>query len=98
MQIPKSRLNYICKDDIRQNHNQQTYHINLKHLYYKHSSLNKKCFRKEKQMLLNPNATDRTKTRFFNPHIRKISKVVSRKLMSGICCMKPVRTFITSAC
>ena len=28
----------------------------------------------------------------------KLSKVVYKKTLSGICCMKPVRTFITSAC
>ena len=35
---------------------------------------------------------------YFYLHIWKISKVIYKKTLSGIYCMKPVRAFVTSAC
>ena len=50
-------------------------------------------------MLLIQNATPNwTKSTFFYLHIQEIIKVVCKKILSGLCCMKPSHTFITSAC
>ena len=35
---------------------------------------------------------------YFYPHIWEISRVVHKKTLSGVCCMKPMRIFILSAC
>ena len=49
-------------------------------------------------MLLIPSVTnDWAKSRFFYPHIQEINKVVTRKLLSGICCMKQAHAIITSS-
>ena len=46
-----------------------------------------------------PNATnDWTQFTFFYLHIQEISKVVFKKLLSGVCSMKLVRAIKTTAC